>query len=99
MTEWIARHTEALWEASAALRRVQKEFGEPTKSSSSEGHRPAWSDWGRESVHTGSRGETEDQVQVETTQDENPDGEEPQWHSTVWTWNWAGSSDGWSAKS
>ena len=98
MTEWIARHTEALWEASAALRRVQKEFGEPTKSSSSEGHRPVWSDWGQDSVNTGSRGETEE-VQVETTQEETPDGEEPQWHGTVWTWNWAGSSDGWSAKS
>ena len=27
MTSWIARHSEALWEASQALRKVEKEFG------------------------------------------------------------------------
>ena len=27
MTEWCARYAEALWEASSALRKVQKEFG------------------------------------------------------------------------
>ena len=27
MTSWIARHAEALWEASQALRKVEKEFG------------------------------------------------------------------------
>ena len=27
MTSWIARHVEALWEASQALRKVEREFG------------------------------------------------------------------------
>ena len=27
MTEWVARHSEALWEASSAMRKLEKEFG------------------------------------------------------------------------
>ena len=35
MTEWIARHAEALWEASQAMRKVQKEFGATTSTRTS----------------------------------------------------------------
>ena len=35
MTGWVARHSEALWEASQALRKVQREY-EPKKASTSE---------------------------------------------------------------
>ena len=34
MTSWITRHSEGLWEASQALRKVQKEYGSQTKQGS-----------------------------------------------------------------
>ena len=37
MTSWITRHAEGLWEASQALRKVQKEVGKPSKSGWSSG--------------------------------------------------------------
>ena len=42
MTSWITRHSEALWEASQSLRKVQKEYGPRTKAESSQG----WHDHG-----------------------------------------------------
>ena len=51
MTEWVARHSEALWEASSAMRKVQKEFG-GTKHSPSGAEAPA--DGGPASTETNS---------------------------------------------
>ena len=43
MTAWIARHAEALWEASQALRKVQKEYGSREMPSRSWTGRSPWS--------------------------------------------------------
>lgn len=38
MTEWVNRHSESMWEASRALKRVQKEYGTPQEESKRDDH-------------------------------------------------------------
>lgn len=62
MTEWIAVHTESLWEASAALRRVQREYegdnsyrnhAAPSKSQQSSVYQDNWERWSQTSQRRG----------------------------------------------
>ena len=45
MTAWAARHAEALWEASQALRKVQKEFGSGKKTTPTSSTRSSSRSW------------------------------------------------------
>lgn len=45
MTAWIARHAEALWEASQALRKVQREYGSKAEALTKSSHGGSQSQW------------------------------------------------------
>ena len=76
MTEWVARHAEALWEASQAMRKVQKEYGgKPSASGLSHGP-PVRQWWSRttNSVPSGRTSGRTSEIGQETGHEEGGDG-------------------------
>ncbi|CAE7383862.1 unnamed protein product [Symbiodinium pilosum] len=76
MTEWVARHAEALWEASQATRKVQKKYGgKPSASGLSHGP-PVRQWWSRttNSVPSGRTSGRTSEVGQETGHEEGGDG-------------------------
>ena len=91
MTEWCARHAEALWEASTALRKVQREYeGKDVKTTpaSSERGRDSWREWGSSSLTSRDDGPFRDDgrlAEEEEVGSEHPPG--PDWQAdNGWTW-------------
>ena len=91
MTEWINRHSESMWEASRALRRVQKEHGalpvqqvtEPPASNSSQqlsGGRTSWNS--RQPAHDGGQGVFDENGRMAEDDD---DVEADRWSSAGWS--------------
>ena len=97
MTEWCARHAEALWEASTALRQVQKEHGGKDHGDRREQGRDPWSEWGRSSQSSRDDGPFRDDGRLaEEVDSEAPgDGDWKEWGR----WSWQGSDDWWSSGS
>ena len=91
MTEWINRHSESMWEASRALRGVQKEHGvqsaqkgfEPPASNSSQqlsGKRSSWDS--RQPARSGGPGVFDENGRM--TEDDD-DAEDERWSSAGWS--------------
>ena len=102
MTSWIARHSEALWEASQAMRKVQKEY--EGKSGSQRATPTRSSGWGRQ-ADRGSRAPSqtggfdpppgfEDPEAEEETEASNGTGEGHE--DAPWSWEDWQSGGGWS---
>eukprot|EP00435_Cladocopium_sp_Y103_P015270 s2436_g3.t1 len=104
MTEWIARHSEGLWEASAALRRVQREYGgeklrslKPQTSSAASHGRQSW--WDRGSQHSQYSGPFRDDGRLDEDDDVDEAGNQEQdewWHRQNKGWEWSQSGGEWS---
>ena len=102
MTEWIARHSERLWEASRALQRVQREHGRLEVPSEKE-----WKD-SRSSYGRTSERNTGDQevsfrddglLDEEEDDQTNDDSEQHAWRWNKSSWSWSESWGDWSWKS
>ena len=88
MTSWISRHSEAVWEASQALRRVKREYGpDPSKSRMS-------SETGSTRGEVKPRGPFRDDGRLAEEDDEH-DGDRPQeadwWGQPDWRSHWQSS--------
>ena len=102
MTEWIARHSERLWEASRALQRVQREHGRLDVPSEKE-----WKDSRSSYSRTSERNTGDQEVpfrddgRLEETEDEqtNDDSEQHTWRWNKSSWSWSESGGDWSWKS
>ena len=95
MTEWISRHAEALWEASAALRRVQKEYeGKKTVRTSVEPE--AWQSWQSSAGGSERSGPFRDDGRLA---EEDEDSSEGHWWHGNRQWHWEGSQGWWSQDS
>ena len=97
MTEWCARHAEALWEASTAWRKVQKEYGEKDQGDRREIRPDPWSERGMSSQ--ASRDDIpfrdDGRLAEEEESESQGDGDWKDWGK----WSWQGSDDWWSSGS
>lgn len=90
MTDWCARHAEALWEASSALRKVQKEYGNSTgnRVSREQSERSQW-DWNSTSSNRGATntGPFRDDGRLDEAEDEEASqgGADDWWHQHGWS--------------
>ena len=102
MTQWINRHSEALWEASRSLKRVQREFGGGASSrrkTASTGRSSTGTEPERETEATSQRGsDIFDENGLLRTDDDDPeDDAQDSWTDSAWTdWKWW--SSGWSSR-
>ena len=95
MTEWIARHAEALWEASTALRKAQKEYeGKPLNYNQQQHQRSQQWGSGRSRVSTASEASGPFHEDGRLAEDEESmDGQQ------YWSWGWSDSQDRWTSES
>ena len=109
MTEWSARHAEGLWEASAALRRVQREHGGQPKDtpkpsttySASYGQQSGW-DW--ESQRSATSGPFRADGRLDEEEEDGDDADAQGrgrdvyewWHEDTRGWDWSQSGGTWS---
>lgn len=107
MTEWTAKHTESLWEASAALRKVQREYDGVMSyrqhAPSSESQRSYYNHgrWDRGSQHSQRSGPFRDdgRLDEEENEEEDDDGDynRDDWqHRGGEDWDWSRSRGTWS---
>ena len=101
MTEWVARHTDKLWEASRSLQRVQREYGQLETKGGKE-----WKDYKSVSSRTSERnymshgGPFRDDGLLDEEDDEtNEDSEHQAWDWNKSSWSWSESWGAWSWKS
>ena len=109
MTEWSSRYSEALWEASTALRRVQREHGGQTQTKTKKTiEQDPWRNWSAGSNRASQRSSTQSgpfRDDGRLTEEDGPPSEtgeheqEGMWHQASWAGSWDGSQDQWAASS
>ena len=100
MTEWVNRHSESLWEASRALKRVEKEYAvapsvarssSPTTSQQGDSRPSSW--WDSAEPQRKSEDEVFDDSGRLNELDEDGDGGQDNWSQWGWRsqgWSWGG---------
>ena len=106
VTEWSSRHAEALWEASASLRRVQKEHGGHGVAKNKKPTEPdPWRNWNVGSTRSAPTSSTpsgpfrDDGRLAEEEAPPSEPGDEGAWQQAGWAGSWTGSQDRWGSTS
>ena len=96
MTEWISRHAEVLWEASAALRRVQAEYENPKKKFQPSTPLDPWQGWQSQRGTSERSGPFREDGMLAEDDEESIDGSG--WRNSS-QWKWEDANSWWSHQS